>query len=213
MTVPQILYETILWVEGATAIIAAIYYKREKKYYWKYFLLYLIFIFFCELFGKYGNHIIKYNSSRFFNYFVIPLEFIFFFWLYAAKSFGKPKLFYILTLIYLLSFIPNELFFNTKKIFSFNYTLGCLILMVLVIMEYYKQVNSSEILNFSRNRMFYINLGVTLFYIGTMPFWTFFIQLRQYKEIWDIYYSYFLASLIVMYVLFSISLIRERRNS
>ncbi|MCJ7934588.1 MAG: hypothetical protein MUW56_13390 [Chryseobacterium sp.] len=208
MTIPQILYETILWVEGFTAITAIIYFNREKHHYWKYFCLYLVLIFLCEVFGKYSPRFIEYDSSKFYNYFVIPLEFIFFYWLYAAKSFGKPKLFYILSLTYLLSFIPNELFFNTRKeIFSLNYTLGCLILMGLVIMEYYKQVNSSEILNFSRNRMFYINLGVTLFYIGTMPFWTFFIQIKQYKEIRDIYYSYFQMSLIVMYILFSVSLI------
>jgi hypothetical protein len=84
--------------------------------------------------------------------------------------------------------------------------------MILVIMEYYHQVNSSEIVNFSRNRMFYINLGVTLFYIGTMPFWTFHAQIRQYKEIWDIYYSYFQISLIIMYILFSISLIRGKHK-
>jgi hypothetical protein len=54
MTIPQILYETILWVEGATALIALFYYHREKEQHWKYFCLYLIIIFLCEVFGKYS---------------------------------------------------------------------------------------------------------------------------------------------------------------
>jgi len=213
MTIPQLLYESILWVEGATALIALLCYHREKQQYWKYFCLYLIIIFLCEVFGKYSPRFIEYDSPKFYNYFVIPLEFIFFYWLYAAKAFGRPRLFYIVTFIYLLSFIPNEIFLDTnKEIFSINYTLGCLILMILVIMEYYNQVNSSEIVNFSKNRMFYINLGVTLFYIGTLPFWTFFAQIKQYKEIWNIYYSYFQISLIIMYILFSISLIKGKQE-
>lgn len=85
--------------------------------------------------------------------------------------------------------------------------------MVLVIMEYYKQINSSEILNFSRNKMFYINLGVTLFYIGTLPFWTFFNLIKEYSELHYIYFTYFLMSGIIMYLLFSISFIWGKQNS
>ncbi|WP_326982094.1 hypothetical protein VUJ46_18055 [Chryseobacterium sp. MYb264] len=211
MNLPQILYDIITWVEGFTALIALIYYPKVKNQYWKYFSIYLIIIFLCEVFGKWGNLLIEYDRPKFFNYFVIPLEYIFFYWLYAAKSFKKPKLFYGLTLAYLLTFIPNELFFNKNNlIFSFNYTFGGLILMGLVIYEFHKQVNSKEILHFSRSKMFFINIGVTLFYIGTMPFWTFHPIISEYKDIWNIYYSYFQLSLIVMYVLFSISIIRGK---
>ncbi|MFC3160594.1 hypothetical protein SAMN05443633_10281 [Chryseobacterium arachidis] len=209
----KVLQESLIWIEGLTAIISLIYYYRVKDQYWRYFSYYLILIFLCEVFGKWGHHLIDYDKPTFFNYFVIPLEFIFLYWLYAAKSFGKQKLFYTLSALYLLSYIPNELFFNMKKIiFSFNYTFGCLILMVLVVMEYYKQVNSSEILNFSKNRMFYINLGVTLFYIGTLPFWTFFSLLNEYKELFNIYFNYFLISGIMMYLLFSTSIIWGKQN-
>ncbi|KMQ63473.1 hypothetical protein ACM40_01325 [Chryseobacterium sp. BLS98] len=211
----KILQESLIWTEGIAALISLIYYNRgNKDGYWKYFSIYLILMFVSEAIGKWGHLFIEYDKPKFFNYFVIPVEFLFFYWLYAAKSLGRPKLFYILSILYLLSFIPSEIFFTTKKIiFSFNYTFGCLILMVLVIMEYYKQINSTEILNFSRNKMFYINLGVTLFYIGTLPFWTFFSLLAKYKELWDMYFNYFLISGIIMYLLFSISFIWGKQNS
>jgi hypothetical protein len=203
----------MIWVEGLAAFISLIYYYRVKDQHWKYFSYYLILMFLCEIVGKWGENFFNYDKPAFFNYFVIPIEFIFFYWIYAAKSFEKPKLFYIISALYLLSFIPGEIFMTKKIIFSFNYTFGCLILMILVVMEYYKQVNSSNILNFSKNPMFYINLGVTLFYIGTLPFWTFFAYIKTYREIYNIYFAYFLISGIIMYLLFSISFIWGKQNS
>ncbi|SDH96806.1 hypothetical protein SAMN05421846_10372 [Chryseobacterium taeanense] len=210
----RIVQELMFWSEGFAALISILYYQRIKNEYWKFFVFYLVFAFVSESIGKWGDHFIEYNKQAFYNYFVIPVEFLFFYWLYAAKSFNKPKLFFILSFIYLLSFIPGEFFYPPNKVmFSLNYTLGCLILMILVIMEYYKQINSSNILDFGKNRMFYINLGVTLFYIGTLPFWTFFELLKSYREIYNIYFAYFLISGVVMYVLFSISFLWGKQNS
>lgn len=210
----KIMAESMYWCEGLAAIVSLLYYNRVKGQHWKYFVLYLIIIFLCESVAKWGEPFIHLNKPHFYNYFVIPFQYIFFYWLYAFKSLENKKLFYTLSIIYLLSFIPSELFFSESKIvFSLNYTFGCLILMVLVIMEYYKQVNSYSILSFSRNRMFYINLGVTLFYIGTLPFLTFFSLIRKYITIWDMYFVYFQISGAVMYILFSISFIWGKQNS
>lgn len=209
----QLISDGMLWIEGLTMVISLFYYNRLKGY-WKYFVFYLIIIFLFEAFGKWGGEFITYNKSQWYNYIVMPVEFIFFYWLYAAKSLERTRLFVILSFLYMLSYIPSELFFSKSKIvYSFNYTFGCLILMVLVVMEYYKQINSSDILNFDKNRMFYINLGVTLFYIGTLPFLTFYSLLREHLEIWNIYFNYFLISGVLMYLLFSISFIWGKQSS
>lgn len=200
--------------EGIAALTSIIYFNRVKKQYWKYFALYLITIFLCESAVKWGEKPLHINRVLFYNYFVMPLQFIFFYWLYAKKSLKKTKLFYTFSATHLLSYIPSLLFFPDNKIvFSFNYTFGCLFLMILVIMEYYKQVNSSEILKFSTNKMFYINLGVTLFYIGTLPFMTFMSLLWQYRNIWDLYFAYFQVSGAVMYILFASSFIWGKQSS
>ncbi|AZB19518.1 hypothetical protein EG352_17920 [Chryseobacterium indologenes] len=205
--------KSMLWFEGLAAVVALLYYNTVKKQYWKFFVFYLILIFLCEAFGRWGNFI-YFSKAKYYNYFVMPVQFIFFYWLYAAKSFGRPKLFLTLSLLYLLSFIPNELYFTGSKIiFAFNYTFGCLILMLLIVMEYYKQITSQNILNFGRNRMFYINLGVTLSYIGTLPFFALYSPLRNHLEIWNIYFDYFLISGIIMYILFSISFIWGKQSS
>lgn len=210
----KIAFDLMYWTEGLSAAVAILFYNRIKNQYWKYFAFYLVLIFICESIGKWGGELIPYNKIAFYNYFVIPLQFIFFYWLYAAKSFNKEKLFFGLSALYLLSFIPSELvFFRDKIMFSLNYTLGCLILMILVIMEYYKQINSADILNFNKNKMFYINLGVTLFYIGTLPFWTFLDFIGEYRRLYNIYFSYFLITGVIMYVLFSISFIWGKQSS
>jgi hypothetical protein len=209
------LSNALLWVEGLAAIISIFsYYKNAANNLWKYFVFYLVVIFLCEIFGKYGENWITFSKAQFYNYLVIPLQFFFFYWLYAVKSLKKRGLFVVFSLLYLISFLPSEFYFKGSKIiFSFNYTFGCLILMVLVLMEYYKQITSSDIINFNKNRMFYINLGVTLFYIGTLPFWTFYYLLVKYHDMWSVYYDYFLISGIVMYLLFSISFIWGKQNS
>lgn len=204
----------MIFAECIAALTSILFFKKIKGSYYIYFSIFLVLIFLCEMFGKYGDQFISYPKNLFFNYFVIPLEFIFLYWLYAYKSLKNKKLFWSFSLIFVLSFIPNELYFiKNKHIFSFNYTFGSLLLMFLVIMEYYKQINSENILNFTKNRMFYINLGVTLFYIGTLPFWAFYLQLlSDHKEVWDVYLNYFRISGIMMYLLFAGSFIWGKQN-
>ncbi len=152
------LQNCIIASEGIAAITALVMFHRSKENRWKYFAFYLLIIFLCELFGKWGDFIIEYKKPPYFNFFVIPLQFLFFYWLYAMKSFDKPKLFYMISILYLLSFIPSEYLLQTNQvIFSLNYTFGCLVLLILIIMEYYKQINSSDIINFYKNQMFYVN--------------------------------------------------------
>ncbi|WP_164463142.1 hypothetical protein [Chryseobacterium indoltheticum] len=207
------LQSCMIFAEGLAALASIVFFKKIKGSHYMYFSIFLIFIFCCEMFGKFAENYISYPKNLFFNYFVIPIEFIFFYWLYAYQSLKNKKLFFLFSALFLLAFIPNELYFvKNKHIFSFNYTFGSLLMMFLVIMEYYKQVNSENILNFFKNRMFYINLGVTLFYIGTLPFWAFYFQLLEHMDIWSLYYSYFLLSGIMMYLLFASSFIWGKQN-
>lgn len=211
------LNNSFIWVEGFAALIAIFHYKTVKTQYWKYLVFYLIFIFINDCYGTWGDWS-YFSKEKYYNYIIIPFEFIFFYWLYAVKSLKKINLFFFLSLLYLLAFIPNEFFFKENKlnkiIYSVNYTFGSLILMILVVLEYYKQVNSDNIINFHKNRMFYINLGVTLFYIGALPLMAFYYPLlREHREIWDIYFDYYIISNITMYLLFSASFIWGKHNS
>ena len=208
-----ILNNGMFYAEVLAALIGLIFFIRLRKTYWKYFSIYLLLIVIFEFAGK--KNFDKYWISRadFYNYLVIPFEFIFLYWLYAWKSLKNRMLFYVLTILYLLSFIPSEMYFvEMKLISSFNYTFGCLLLGYLVTKEFIKQINSPNILYFMQNKMFFINIGITLFYIGSLPFWTFYPFLLDFEVIWNLYYIYFLLSGIIMYLLFSCSILWGKPN-
>lgn len=211
MIFQEFLVNSMVFAEGIAALTSIFLYKKTKNTHYQFFSYYLIFIFISEMLSRFDY--LPFPKISYYNNFVIPVEFIMLYWLYAWKSLRKRNLFFIFAALYLLSFIPNELYFTKNKvIYSFNYTFGSFLLMFLVIMEYYKQINSDNILNFSKNRMFYINLGVTLFYIGTLPFWAFYFPLLEHMEIYEIYRDYFWISGIIMYLLFAISFIWGKRN-
>jgi hypothetical protein len=112
--------------------------------------------------------------------------------------------------IYGLTYIPVELYYgNIKFVNSINLTIGTTILTFLVVMEFIKQIKNDNILKFKENKMFYINAGVILFYIGTYPYFAFseILSTDDYVEVWNVYYVYFLLSNYAMYLLFAASFI------
>lgn len=200
--------------EGFAALTALYFIKSVKEKTWKFFTAYLVIIFVLDLFGRFGYVLFEFSKMYYYNYLVIPLQFIFFFWLYTVRFSNGKLYFYSLTFLYLVSFLPSELYFSKSTIInSFNYTFGCFLLLVLIVSEYYRQLYADDILYFRKNRMFYINLGVTLFYIGTLPFYTFYkILYSEYPSLWLTYCSYAQISDILMYLLFSASFIWGKQN-
>lgn len=215
LKIQTIFYDSINWTEGVCAIVALVYYNRLKNSYWKWFVFYLVFIFGVELFSKLVLQYFPDKRKYFFDFLVIPIEFLFLFWLYAMKSLKIVKLFRASCFIY-LAFYVLHLFNldNVRSISSMSYTVGVFLLAIMVYLEFIKQIKSDEILNFKTNKMFYVNIGVILFYIGTLPFFAFDKVLYEHnKEIWNNYFTFFLFSVNVMYLLFTASFIWGKPKS
>ncbi|AWG20559.1 hypothetical protein FFWV33_02930 [Flavobacterium faecale] len=117
-------------------------------------------------------------------------------------------MFYGAVVVYLGSFVLESQFSNTTFVFkSINNSTGAFLLLIMVILEFIKQIKSDSILFYKENKMFYINIGVILFYIGTMPFMGLYNYILKVPEIWNNYYIYFMLSNCVMYLLFAASYI------
>jgi hypothetical protein len=204
-----IFYNCINWTEVICAIIGILYFNKLKKTYWKWFVVYVVFISIVELFSRFGLVYFPKLRKYYFDFFVIPIEFLFFYWLYAKKSLQLNKLFWISCIIYFIFYflhLPN--LDKIKTISSMSYTVGVFLLAIMVYLEFIKQIKSDEILNFQSNKMFYINIAVMLFYIGTLPFFAFDKYLYQnLNEVWGNYYTFFLMSVNIMYLLFTASFI------
>ena len=177
-------------------------------------MIYLIFIFIQELFWKDIKFAFNIKKQEYYAFWGIPIQYLFFYWLYALKSLKNKKLFFVCSSIYLLTFIPLEILNQRIRVlYSINLTMGSIILIVLVVLEFLKQIKNDDILKFKENKMFYINTGVILFYVGTYPFSAFYHMLLKYPEIWNVYYFYFLIANCIMYLLFTASFIWGKHQS
>lgn len=168
-----------------------------------------------EFIGYFFIEIFQKIQQYYFAFFGIPLQYIFFIWLYTLKSFNNKKLFCIFIFIYLISYIPLFIYGSEiKKHYSINLDIGNILLIILVVLEFLKQIKSDEILFFWKNKMFYINTGIILFYVGTYPFIAFYDQFlkKEYIFLGNLYYLYFLISNCLMYLLFSASFIFGKPN-
>ncbi|MBP6039275.1 MAG: hypothetical protein KA523_03635 [Flavobacterium sp.] len=204
---PELL-KLLICLEFISAIVGLFYLLKNKGTYWVWFIFYLNFIFVFDFFSEEISSFLKIKKQYYFAYIIFPIQFIFFYWLYAIKSLKKISLFWSFTIIYFLSFIPIELYFSKLKVvYSFNIVIGTILLMVLIFMEFFKQIKNDDILEFSKNKMFYINIGLVLFYVGTLPFFGLYNLLIKEIEIWNGYYLYFMVSNCIMYLLFAASFI------
>lgn len=198
----------LLYLEVISAGIALLYLKQINNTYWKWFVFYLIIISLSDFFISGIVNYLQIEKQYFYAYAIIPIQFIFFYWLYALKSLKNEVLFLSFISIYILSFIPIELYFEKLRVvYSFNYTIGTFLLMILVFLEFKKQIQNDDILEYKKNKMFYINIGTMMFYVGTLPFFGLYNLIIKEPFIWNIYYLYFLISNCLMYILFIASFI------
>jgi len=203
-------HKIYLWAEIISALISWCYWSRLKNTYWIYFIFFLNVICLQEILVFINFLYFKKNLQNYYAYFGIPVQYIFFYWLYGLKSLKNKNIFITCVLLYLISFIPLELYGKKiKTLYSVNIDIGNILLIFLVVLEFLKQIKSDDILRFWENKMFYINAGVILFYVGTYPFTAFYTELRKepYTFLWNAYYLYFLISSSLMYLLFGASFI------
>lgn len=209
MTLFDFLQKGTVFSEGLCALVGWLYYAKLKDTYWKYFVWYCSVIFFNELFSYFVLDYYPYFRKYFYNWYGVPIQFLFFFWLYAKKVLQMNRLFTVSVVLYFTTFI-STLFYGEKHelINSIGYILGCLLLLIMCVLEFNRQIRSDDIVNFKSNKMFYINLGVILFYTGTMPFYSFYMEIHQYSKVVYQGYSYFsLSADILLYLLFTASFI------
>ena len=199
--------------EFIAAAVAIFKFKKFRNSYWKWFSYYLIFIFFAETVSKFILCYFTDFRSYFYDFIVIPVEFIFLYWLYSYKSLDNKKLFWICCTIYLLSLLPYFVFGGSSVVNHFNYIIGTFLLSIMIILEFNKQIKTEDILRFRENMMFYVNAGAFLFYVGTLPLFAFNSLLWKDQVIFYNYFTLFLITGILMYLLFSIALLWGKPNT
>lgn len=170
------LFLLIQLFELATALIASVFYKKYSGSFLKYFLVMLWLIFFIEVFVW----IMKRNGIMLQNNFlynvITSLQYIFYFVLYykTVRNITYRKWIVGFAVAFILSVIVNFLWLQkltlTAAFHSYTFTLGAIFLIVIIGLFLIDILNTEKILYFTRYVMFWISIGLLMFYTGIIPF-------------------------------------------
>lgn len=202
-------------LELVSCITGFLYWNKIKHSYWKWFPVYLAVILLSEIIGEYLSHIETYvhYSITLYRYFVIPFEFVFFYWIFYRyfNTNGKSKWPFYAAAIYLICLFIDLLYIEGKMklLFdSFSYTVGNILLLILILMFFIKFIKSDELLKYSSSNMFWVCLGLLVFFLGSLPFYGLRTTLyRQYRDFYYVYWYIQFGLNYLMYIFFAISFI------
>lgn len=189
------------------------YYQKVKNSYWKWFVFYLGFIVAGEIAGLSTLYYFNNGSlSRdIYNFVIIPCEFLFFIWLFW-RYMKKERKFTIWPLIaavlYAVSWIVNTFFLPDLTIWFFevSYLTGVVVILVLVMLFFIRFVNADEVTAYKNNILFWVSLGLLVFYLVTSPYFALRTMLyRSNKELFWVYYYVQFAANYFMYIIFAFS--------
>lgn len=198
----------------AIGIFGLVYPKNQPKNYLKTFPWFLIAVGVLDGVGLLINTFLKagYPKLNFYYYqiFVIPLQFIYYFWIINKNIVTGKKLYYLSTIIYLISVIVELIVpLNfIKHFFSISFSIGNILLVVNILRYFYQLTQSDKILNFYKLQMFWISLGLLIFWLGSLPFYGLFNYLfKNFNTIFGFYYNIVLIFNYIMYTCFLIGFV------
>lgn len=206
-------------LEAAAGISGFVNWRKIKDSYWKWFPVYLLIIVMVELTGiylAYGIGWFRLNSQMYM-YFGIPIQFFFFFWLIAQylKPYRENKWPLYGAAIYLLSFLIESVLLKGERFWfsSLSYTVGNMVLLVLILLFFTKFIKSEEILRYRSSTMFWVSLGLLVFYLGSFPFFALWNTLRiDYNRVFWTYWYIMMSLNFVMYIFFILAFIWTKPN-
>jgi hypothetical protein len=202
----------LLNVFELTACIAGfLNWKKIKNSYWKWFPVYLAVIVAVEIVAELVNHVWKNRAinHHLYFYFAIPLQFLFFFWLFSRwhTSVKEKRYCYIGAGIYIAAWIVEFFVLSQSRLsfLSFSYTIGNIVLLLLILRFFIIFINSNLILGYRSEMMFWVCLGLLVFYLTTLPFFGLWNTLAdKYSSFFNNYYIVQLCLDCLMYLFFTI---------
>lgn len=200
---------SIIITEWIAVVCWALRFNKYQDVKNKVFTLYLTMIAIVELANLlFGG--LKYRPLDFFViYFVVPIEFLFLFYYLLWQTNKKNSLVAILfAAVYLIFYVLDRIqLFEAKTLFdSLSYGVGCLFVILSIVLASRNFFKQGEVLNFTKSSMFWVLIGVTIFYLGTFPYHNFRTYLwtnKQYHSLAYILHYVSQSFCAIMYLLFA----------
>ena len=159
-------------------IIIALYNKKTyANTVYKYFFYFLIYTILTELAGYIVGYIIgipyKLKNHFVYNTYII-INFVFYLLFYKNlfRKKSNKKIVTIFLILYLLFTVSDFIFLDPPfltGLISINFTVGSIFLIITIILFLFEIINNELVLNLKKSLIFWISVGVLLFFIGVLP--------------------------------------------
>jgi hypothetical protein len=184
------------------------------KHMWIYLVIILVGDYFVTELVKFIFPKLGYMDANlvYYSTILMPCGFVYFNWLYFQKL--RNSKFKVIPIISLLTYIVAliiEAFVSYKvgnyNILRYAFITGSFGLLVTIIFYLYELMMSDQILDFTKERFFYISIGLFVFYIIGLPK---FVFLHLFS---NVYYDYVMLFFnTIMYTLFCLAAIWGKRD-
>lgn len=210
------LINILLVFEWIAFLVSLVFFKQLKKQNLVLITVWLFVIVFSEAIGKLtAIRVLTFvGNVKWFNV-MIPAQFLCLFLLFYRQTNYRywqriiilfSAVLAILTIVYILQ--PGRHKFNVL-----NYTLGVIFLSAACLHYLYECMNSQSIIDIYTNSMFYLAIGILLYYLGTLPFYSMRNYLfYNYESIFYPYYYMGYVLNITMYGLTTFGIIWANRK-
>lgn len=166
----------IKYLELITGVVGLICFKKYSNTFLKYFLYVLWLVILVEFTISILKHNYEIKPNHFIYNVLTSLQYVYYFMLYyrmiskpAYKKWVKGFL-----IVFIASVIVNFLWFQkldvTAAFHSYTFTVGAILLIVTIGLFLVEILYSEKVLYFKRYLMFWISVGLFVFYTGIIPF-------------------------------------------
>lgn len=182
--------------EAAACAAGFLHWNKIKHSHWKWFPVYLAIIVAAELTGKYLTYTNMDEPKRImYDYIVVPMEILFFHRMFY-KEFSNTKAAYLPLAgsgIYIAGIFIDSVFLTDKHhwFLSYSYTLGVALLVIYILVFLFKLAGGKDVLNFKSNFVFWVCVGLLMFYLGSLLFHGIFNTLYKMHNDLFIIFAYF----------------------
>jgi hypothetical protein len=195
--------------ELAACITGFLFWNKIRGTYWKWFPVYLAIIVLVELTGEYFLYV-RHNlaaNNAVYRFIGLPIEYLFLFWLFYHYVRPVRKWPLILGAIYVLAWILDQVYLSKLKLYfdSFSVTIGNTLLLVSLLIFFIRFSNSNAILHYRSSMMFWVCLGLLIFYVGALPFYG--MRTTLYREYRSLFYVYWYIQYFLNYCMYSLFMI------
>ncbi len=163
-----------LYFEIIAVIFAILNYKKFKNTHYRFFIYFLIYVVITELTGATMKRVFHVKNHLPYNiYIIVSTLFYFYFYKHLLKNNKIKKIISAFTFVFLGFYLYEVLVIKTHFFNGFyfkSFVVGGILMVVVLILFLIEIINNEKLVfNIKKALIFWISVGLLLFYIGMTP--------------------------------------------